>query len=317
MELSEFDHIVWCDLEIVLLKIHSLSPWDTKMVGTCHTPDPSKPTVNVYICREGDVIFDNPTTYREKVMRQGSYRGHNFGLPASLKIMDDRNIALFHPDPGKIIWSYVIKYVLTVCAMRANMLHIKGGAVAYKGKAFLFLGRGGSGKTEVVKALCKNGAALIANTHLLIDGESVCGIKSNMRVRENGGDVYVPVNHQQDFDVHDGWLPVGGVFWVNYRTDGTTLVESVPSGHARANLQFFAESIRNWEIKEDIADYFRSDPFEFAEHMNRIDDLLNDFCESNDIYYLNLDIFSPDGMERLVSVMEAALSTPRVMQELR
>lgn len=34
--------------------------------------------------------------------------------------------------------------------------------------------------------------------------------------------------------------------------------------------------------------------------------MLNDFCESNDIYYLNLDIFSNDGMERLISVMEAS-----------
>ena len=50
------------------------------------------------------------------------------------------------------------------------MLHLKGAAVAYRGKAFLFLGRGGSGKTEVVQALCRNGARLVANTHLLVDG---------------------------------------------------------------------------------------------------------------------------------------------------
>jgi len=303
MEVSEFKHIVWCDLEIVLLKIHSLSPWDTKMVSTCQVPDLSKPTVNVYVCREDDVIFDNPKTYRENIMRHGSYRGHIFGPPASLKCIDDRNIALFHPDPGKIIWSYVIKYVLTTFAIQASMLHMKGAAVAYKGKAFLILGRGGSGKTEIAKALCKNGAGLMANTHLLVDGGEVCGIKSNIRVRDNGRDIYV--NQQRNFNVHDGWLPIGGVFWVNYRTDGTTLVESLPSSYARANLQYFSESIRNWELKEDIADYFSSDPFAFAEHVNRIDKMLNDFCESNDIYYLSLDVFSNDGMERLISVMEA------------
>lgn len=306
MDISEFHHIVWCDLEIALLKIHSFSPWDTKMVSTCQVPDLSKPTINIYICRESDVIFSNPKTYRENIMRHGSYRGHHFGRSASLKCIDDRNIALFHPDPGKIIWSFVIKYVLTVCAFQTNMLHLKGGAVAYGGKAFLFLGRGGSGKTEVIKALCKNGARLMANTHLLIDGDSVFGIKSNIRVRDNGRDVYIPVNKQNNFNTYDGWLPIGGVFWVNYRTDRRTLVESVPSSFAKANFQYFSESIRNWEIKEDIADYFNSDPFKFAEQVNRIDKMLNDFCESNDIYYLNLDIFSSDGMERLISVMEAS-----------
>jgi len=301
-DLGELDHIVWCDLEIALLKIHSAASWDTKMVRTCPPPDRSRPTVNIYLCREDDVVFDEPRTYREKVMRQGSYRGHNFGSPARLKCLDDQNIALFHPDPGKIIWSLVIKYVLTTCALQADMLHLKGAAVAYQGKAFLLLGRGGSGKTEAAKALCKNGARLMANTHLLVDGASVCGIKSNVRVRDNGREVYLPVDQQPDFTVYDGWLPIGGVFWVKYRTDGTTVIERMPTDYARANLRYFAESISNWEIKEDIADHFDG-PFEFAEQINRIDSLLTDFCASNDIHYANLDVFSDDGLESLLSVM--------------
>lgn len=303
MEASEFSHIVWCDLEVVFLKIHSFLPWDTKMVSTCHVPDLSKPTVNVYICREDDDIFNNPQIYRENIMARGSYRGHHFGRPACLKIIDDMNIAFFHPDPGMIIWSLVVKYVLTVFAIQAGMLHLKGTAVAHEGRAYLFLGRGGSGKTEIARTLCRNGARLMANTHLLVDGGSVCGITSNVRVREGGRDVYVPPDHQYGLHVYDGWLPIGAVFWVKYRTDGRTVVESVPPRVAKANMRHFSESISNWEIKEDIADHFHSDPFAFAEHVNRTDELLNEFCESNDIYYANLDIFSPDGMEGLMSVM--------------
>lgn len=93
---------------------------------------------------------------------------------------------------------------------------------------------------------------------------------------------------------------------MNYRTDGTTLVEKMPSSYAKANMQYFSESIKNWEIKEDIADHFDSDPFDFAKQMNRVDKMLNDFCESNDVYYLNLYIFPSDGMERLISVMETS-----------
>jgi hypothetical protein len=306
MEASEFTHVVWCDLEVALLKVHSFSPWDTKMVSTCNAPDLTKPIVNVYICREGDPVFDNPRTYRENIMQRGSYRGHHFGRPARLKCIDDKNIALFHPDPGMIIWSLVVKYVLTVFAIRADMLHIKGAAVAHEGRAYLLLGRGGSGKTEIARTLCGNGARLMANTHLLVHGGSVCGVTSNVRVREGGRDVYVPPNHERGLPIYNDWLPIGAAFWVKYRTDGRAVVEGVPPRVAKANMRYFSESISNWEIKEDIADHFRSDPFAFAEHVNRTDELLHEFCESNDIYYANLDIFSPEGMDGLMSVMKTS-----------
>lgn len=303
--LRSFDNVVWCDLEIVLLKIHSASTWDTKMVRVSTTPDQSKPTVNVYIMpREDDPIFDPPTTYREHVMRKGLYRGHHFGTPARLKIIDAHNIAFFHPDPGLIIWGLVTKYVLTIYAFQANMLHLKGGAVSYKGKAFLILGRGGSGKTEVVKALCKIGAKLMGNTHLLIDASRVCGIKSNMRVREQHRDVYVSTQPEV-LEATPTWLPIGGVFWVKYRVDGRSFVDRLPTPYAKANVDLFSESIKNWELKEDVADFYKSDPFQFGEHLSRLDRLLSDFCERNEVYYLNLDVFSDSGADALSALIEA------------
>ena len=41
-------------------------------------------------------------------MARGSYRGHHFGRPAYLKIIDDMSIALSHPDPGMITWSLAV-----------------------------------------------------------------------------------------------------------------------------------------------------------------------------------------------------------------
>ncbi|GIN74794.1 hypothetical protein J14TS2_52690 [Bacillus sp. J14TS2] len=305
MKINEFNNVVWCDLGIIILKIHSHSKWDAKMVYTCETRDPAKPIVNVYICRENDSIFNNPKTYRENAMRQGLYRGHHFGLPANLKYIDENNIAISHHDPGKIIWCYVIKYVLTLHAIKKDMLHIKGGAISYKGKSFLFLGRGGSGKTEIINALCKNGASFMANTHLLINDNFVYGIKSNVRVRDNGQDIYVPMNHLQEKNVCNEWMPIGGIFWVNYRTDGKTIIKKIPTNYALSNLQWFTESISNWEMKEDFVDYFGLDPFKFGEQMNKISKMLNSLCSNNIVYYLNADIFSDDGLSKTISFMES------------
>lgn len=86
--------------------------------------------------------------------------------------------------------------------------------------------------------------------------------------------------------------------------DGVSIMKSIPSSHALPNIQFFTESIINWEMKEDIADYFNSNPFEFAEDLNLTNKMLKDFCDNNSIYYLNLDIFSIDGMQKNIAVIE-------------
>ncbi|MFC5923842.1 hypothetical protein [Micromonospora vulcania] len=96
---------------------------------------------------------------------------------------------------------------------------------------------------------------------------------------------------------------------MKYRTDGATLIEVMPTSHARASMQFFSEAVRNWEMKEDIADHFGADPFAFGAHMNRVDKMLDDFCESHDVYYMNADIFAPDNVGILLSAMDAALDT--------
>ena len=149
----------------------------------------------------------------------------------------------------------------------------------------------------------------MANTHLLIDNNFIYGIKSNIRIRENNCDEYVPINQLFNDNVYDGWLPIGGVFWINYRTDSTTLIKKIPPQYAFPNLQWFTESVGNWEMKEDMADYCKLDPFEFADQMNKISGMLNDFCLNNtSIYYLNLNIFSNDGLLKTISLMDTMVN---------
>jgi hypothetical protein len=304
VEKGTLSHIVWCDLELAYLKICCSSPWDTKMVRTCREPASAtlaKPTVNVFILDPDDAVFEDPSTYRENMMPRGSYRGHHFGPPGRLKVIDEYTIALSHPEPGMIIWSLVVKYVLTVSALRDGKLHLKGAAVAYGGRACLLLGRGGSGKTEMARALCRDGARPLANTHLLVDGRSVLGVKSNVRVREGGRDRYVPL----ETDGATGWLPIGAVLWVKYRSDGMAIIKKMPPEVAKANMRYFSESVSNWEIKEDLADHLDSDPFDFGYALHRTDELLDRFCATFDVYYANLDVFSDPGREVLASVLNA------------
>lgn len=134
------------------------------------------------------------------------------------------------------------------------------------------------------------------------------GVKSNVRLRRNGRDTYVSLNSHKGYEYYDGWLPIGGVFWVNYRTDGEAVIEKITPVDAVPNVQFFTESIINWEMKEDIADYFSSNPFRFANYINTTNKMINDFCYGNNIYYLNLDIFSSNGLQKTIDIIEECIS---------
>ena len=230
IEQTDFFYTKWCDLGIVSLKIHSNSVCISDIFelhdNNTHELE-SIPVVNIYLCDENNNVFSSKESYREKRMGEGLYLGHHIGQPAKLKIIDDYNMALFHPEPFNIIRWHLSKYIVNVFALKQNKLYLKGGAVAYKGRAFLILGRGGAGKTELINKLCENGASFISNTHLLIDALMVKGINTNIRIRKNGKDEFVSRDKLHGENVVKEYLPISGIFWVKYRDSGKGLIKKI------------------------------------------------------------------------------------------
>lgn len=303
MNNEDFKNIVWCDLEVVMLKIYSKTEWNTDMLKLCRPSIVNKPIINIFLCDKDDSVFNCPTLYRERKMLEGCYIGHHFGESAKFKILDERNIALYHKDPGKIIWCYIYKYLITIYAHRQNKLNIKAGAILYKEKAFVILGRGGSGKTEMIRALCNYGSQIISNTHLLVQQDKVFGVQTNVRVRHDQKDVYIPFS-SLPYTEKKEWYPIGALFWVNYCNDGKNIIRCMTSNEILHNLEYFAEPMKNWEMKEDIADYYHSEPYEFSCHVCKTNKLLRNFCENNVAYYLNVDVRSKLGIEMLLDLLE-------------
>ena len=305
MEKRQFyKYIDYCDLEIVNLKILSNSLWDKKMVCVRNKPKHNVPIVNIYVLSTKESIFDGYTSYREKKMKEGFYIGHHFGTPTFIKIVNFEEIYLFCSDPGRIIWSYIFKIILTLFAEKQNMLHIKASSIEYKGKAFLVLGRGGCGKTEFIKEACNHGARLMGNTHSLIGCEGVFGIKSNIRMRQNGSEVYLPILVQNKLKLCNSWQPLSAIFWLNYRTDGVNNIKKFLKDELYQNIRWFSEGIANWEMKEDIADYVHNDPFEFYKFMNNVDTKVRQLVSNYDGYYINVDTKSKNGMEKTINLMD-------------
>lgn len=303
MDSSDFSYVKYCDLEIVTLQILSNEIWNTQKIFLSDKPKSKKPVVKLYLCNNRDLIFSKSSFYRENVMRSGYYIGHHFGSPAYIKWVDEKNIFLACEDPGRIIWSYIIKVILTIFSQKKKLLHLKGSSIEYKKKAFLVLGRGGSGKTEFCMKLCDRGARLMGNTHALVKGNNVFGIKTNIRIRKNDFENYVSLNSMSEFPFSHTWTPIGAIFWIHYRMDGINNIIKLESNTAYQNMRWFSEAIGTWELKEDIADYLNSDPLCFSNYMESIDSMIRQLCDENLIYYINLDIWSNEGQKKVLDLM--------------
>ena len=208
---------------------------------------------NVY-----DVFFvrkkyqDN--TYRNRQVQQGHYLGHNFGMPASIRVNEKSifvGIEEGFCDYRKIFWSYIIKYIFTVEALKNNILHIKAMAVKdKKDRIHLFLGRMGSGKTNILQFFEKKGFKAISNTHCFVDDNHIWGVNTWRRVRDsNNNDYYF-------FPSRKNNLLEGEIFKIYIlctELDDKTIELNVPQ--KKAFIQYFSSAITNYDLKEDIFEF--------------------------------------------------------------
>ena len=71
----------------------------------------------------------------------------------------------------------------SVYSMEHELVHLKAAGIAVGGHGALLVGRGGSGKTVLLSQLCRAGALFLSNTHVLVEGQNLMGIRTAMRVR--------------------------------------------------------------------------------------------------------------------------------------
>lgn len=263
-------------------------------------------TINIYIYsyKKYSSLNFPANTYREKAMKSGIYLGHHSGKPAKLYIEDKENIHLCAEDYNRVFWSYLIKYILTVFCLENRMLHLKAGAVEFEENIYLIMGRGGSGKTEIIKAMCNNGGTFITNTHAIIKANEIMGLSTNIRVREDDKQKYYMPNQLFPQNAIGTWKKVDKILWINHRNDGEIRVKKLKIGDLFYNIKQFSEAIANWELHEDIYDYYGSDPIGVSTAINDIDKNIMALISATDNYYVNADIFSEDGFRKLINLIK-------------
>lgn len=297
----------WCDLNIVILRI--VSPFKLKsnfLVLKSDMENKNRCIVDIYIIDIND--YDNfdfiAKTYREKIMQKGFYIGHHFGERVKIRIVSKNEIYICAKDYDRILWSYIVKYILTIYSIELGYLHVKAGAVQCCGKNLLIVGRGASGKTELIKALCNNGAKYITNTHAVINGNQIKGVNTKIRIRAEDQEFYVNSKDFSDEIDLTEWKNIDSILWMKYRCDDQIHITSISNMDMYYNMRQFSEAIANWELHEDVYDYYDSNLTLISEKLHLIDDKLKQLINGCSCFFVNLDIHKNQSKNEFLRFVE-------------
>ena len=295
----------WVDLGVLILDISSDIVLYNGMIdfrkGKPREEERKNVKVYVYSMEKYEMFPFGTETYREKMMQKGYYIGHHFGEPVKIKVMGIKEIHLCAKDYNRIFWSFIIKYILTIYCMENGKLHIKAGIVEKNNKAILLVGRGGSGKTELLRRLCKNGFKYCANTHAIIDGRKARGICTNIRVREQKDEYYLKPSEISKMGICSEWLQVDKILWIQYRTDEVVNIKDIKTNVMYENMRQFSEAIVNWELHEDIYDFYGSNLTLLANKLHENDLKLLTLINVTKNYFVNLDLYRSSSFDTLLN----------------
>ena len=243
-------------------------------------------------------------SYRGKRMSAGYYLTDHFGAPAYL-FNRGRHYWIFAEDFEPILWPYAVKYLLTLYSMEHQVLHLKAAGVAIDGQGALLVGRGGSGKTVLLSHLCRAGAQFLSNTHALIDGQNLVGIRTAMRVRAD--EFFGPIiaarqlspsvnrsEYTADPVLDLEWsgiesAPIRSVCLLDYRGSGHRVIREIDRDTLYDYMEQFSLAVNVYGLKDDLLDAVAGDVVRFSGEMSRARIRLLALIDSSVCYYLSCD----------------------------
>ncbi len=243
----------------------------------------------------------NAPTYRERMFDRGLYLGHHFGKTAELFVGDSEMWINVHPADeatyNTIVWTYAIKLILSLSSLQNDALHLKSTALLNGNNVVLLMGRGNAGKTTAARLLeDKLECAMIANTHCVVQDQHVWGVNTWVRHRTTDGEESYVL--KQPCGSQEGELRRIIIFEHNER--GEFVCERIDAEMAESFILYFAASIGNYDLKEDITDYRRRGTFSDRHAMLRTEiDKVRQLVAANDVVYVSCDSFDSRASQAL------------------
>ncbi|NTJ36366.1 hypothetical protein G6K86_32730 [Agrobacterium rhizogenes] len=216
-----------------------------------------------------------------------------------------------------IVWSFYLRYFLSLHAMESDALHLKAAAVSFQ-DATLLLGAGGTGKTVLLAHLCGAGARFVTNTHALIKDGQITGVATCMRVRPSAAmtplveQAAMAIGHKTGevnvdpmrlFRLATGGERIKNVCVVNFTEPGCASIEELSIRDLQHYAEEFALPINTYKLEDDLFAFMRRDPRRFAAAYAGMKGRLGEVVANSRRYLLNVDVTRPENLLKVVSLL--------------
>jgi hypothetical protein len=245
-------------------------------------------------------------TYRGGRFAAGYYLTDHFGPPAYL-VTTGTDLWIFAPRFDAILWPFVVKLLLTTYSIDRRILHLKAAAVSFGNDVTLLVGRGGTGKTVLLTRLCQSGGAqFLANTHVLVAGETVMPVSSAMRVRNDSlfGPLIAARALPPAFKVGEflvdplndlGWeigsaSRIRNICLLNYQGPAQRVIRSLEKNILFDYVENFSLALNIYGLREDMFDYLGADANRFSSEWSDMKSSLRDLVDRCNGYYISCDV---------------------------
>ncbi|MFJ3946325.1 hypothetical protein [Streptomyces griseoaurantiacus] len=277
-------------------------------------PAGTAPDVELWCLSDAVPGLPSDTTARARNFASGYYVTDHFGPPVRMSSSGTR-IVLVGDHLQRLVWPYVVKYLLLRHTAAVGGLFLKAAAVAAGGGATLIVGRGSAGKSVLVSGLCRNGATFITNSHVILADSAVQGVASTMRMRPGPWLDQVSTTAALDpserlVDPYDAFphhastaVPLRAVWIADFRAPGEHDVHRLLPAEAVSVAEQFALGLNVYRLEEDLLDLCGSDYRAFAAQYGRMRAQLHAAVTSCPTYRVRSDVQLPAHRDQLLHLL--------------
>ncbi len=239
------------------------------------------PDVELWCLSDADPGLPADTTARALNFASGYYVTDHFGPPVRMSSSGNR-IVLVGDHLQRLVWPYIVKYLLLRHTAATGGLFLKAAALAVGDAATLVVGRGGAGKSVLVTGLCRNGATFITNSHVVLESGAVQGVASTMRMRpgpwlDQAATTAALDPRERLVDPYDAFphhagaaVPLRAIWIADFRAPGEHDVHRLPPAEAAGIVEQFAFGLNVYRLEEDLLDLCGGDYRAFSTHYGRM-----------------------------------------------